>query len=81
MWFSPFLSRGTCFGAYYWPWMVVRFVLPIIVIVGIGYFLYRLIRQPISKVKEEPLGILKKRYAKGEITEEEFQKMKKNLSS
>ena len=81
MWFSPFMWRGVHMGAYAWPLAVLRFVLPIVVIVGIGYLLYRLVRQPTVRMKEDPLEILKKRYAKGEITEEEFQKIKKNLLS
>lgn len=31
--------------------------------------------------KEEPLEILKKRYAKGEITKEQFHQMKKDIES
>ncbi|MBD3289791.1 hypothetical protein GF337_13370 [candidate division KSB1 bacterium] len=34
-----------------------------------------------SKKEENPLDILKKRYAKGEITKEEFENMKKDLQS
>ncbi len=52
--------------------------------------MYEYIRQKISEAKtkesklgnnifDDPLEILKNRYAKGEITEEEFKKIKKNL--
>ena len=34
-----------------------------------------------SPFRETPMEILKKRYAKGKITKEEFEKMKKDLES
>jgi len=81
MWFSPIVWRGAYFWGPFWPWAAIRLIFSILVIVGIGYLIYRLIRHPIAKAKEDPLDILKKRYARGEITEEEFKKMKKDLSS
>jgi len=38
-------------------------------------------RGPEIPFKETPMEILKKRYAKGEITKEQFDKMKKDLES
>jgi len=32
-----------------------------------------------GSVRETPIDVLKKRYAKGKITKEEFEKMKKDL--
>lgn len=81
MWFPPIFWRGGYFGGPFWPWAVINLVFWILVIAGIGCLIYRLISHPIAKVREDPLEILKKRYARGEINEEEFQKMKKNLLS
>lgn len=81
MWFSPIFWRGAYFWGPFWPWGAIRLIFPILIIVGIGYLIYRLISHPVVKVKEDSLEILKKRYAKGEINEEEFKKMKKNLLS
>jgi len=46
----------------------------IIIVAGI----YVLVKR--RQVRSPPLEILKKRYAKGEITKEEFDKMKEDLS-
>lgn len=57
----------------------------VLFIVVIGVLIYLLIQ--IIKIKENaggvgesPIDILKKRYAKGELTKDEFDRMKKDLS-
>lgn len=56
----------------------------ILVIVGIVFLIKYLIVHSSGQQKssgENPLDILKRRYAKGEISKEEFEKMKKDLLS
>jgi len=49
---------------------------------GIGIFLIRKYGKDKKKSNESSvIGILKERYAKGEITKEEFDKMKKDLEN
>lgn len=67
---------GMGFG---WVFMVLFWVL---VVLGIAYF----IRVVTTGAKKETggdtaLDILKKRYAKGEITKEEFEKIKNDLKA
>lgn len=51
------------------------------VAVGIGVIFYNVInmRKNKEKITDDPLTILKKRYANSEITKEEFDKMKQDL--
>jgi len=58
----------------------------IIFLIVIGVAIYLIVQAtkskgPESSFRETPMEILKKRYAKGEITKEEFDKMKKELGS
>jgi putative membrane protein len=58
----------------------------LIVIILAVVFIYYLVQGSKSKASdgsiiEAPLDILKKRYAKGEINKEEFDRMKKDLGS
>jgi len=65
---------GMGFG---WIFMVFFWAL---VILGIVYIVQAISRRAGQSGREEtPLDILKKRYAKGEITKEEFERMKDDL--
>ncbi len=60
-----------------WIFMVLFWAL---VILGIVYIVQAVSRKAgQSGAEETPLDILKKRYAKGEITKEEFERMKDDL--
>jgi putative membrane protein len=67
-----------------WPMMhygyggwFVWLLLVIVVAIAIYYFVQA---QKGGSVRDTSLGILKKRYAKGEITKEEYDRIKRDLS-
>lgn len=60
----------------YWGMGWAMWLIPIIIVVLI-IFLTR--NNNVQSQKETPLDILRKRYAKGEITKEQFDEMKKNI--
>ena len=65
---------GMGFG---WIFMILFWAL---VILGIVYIVQAILRRAGQSGPEEtPFDILKKRYAKGEITKEEFERMKNDL--
>ncbi|MAT59455.1 MAG: electron transporter RnfE [Ignavibacteriae bacterium] len=73
MFHDGFMGGGMWFGWLFW-----------IVIIGLVIFLIvRLTNQKTGsqniQSNENPLDVLKKRYARGEITKEEFESMKNDL--
>jgi len=74
-------------GRYMMDWGHMKYgfggvIMWIILLILIGVVIYFVInRQKLIKREDEetPLEILKKRYAKGEISKQEFEKMKKDL--
>ena len=60
-----------------WLGMIIMALFWIIIIAAVFYLFYWLLRQGVEK--EDAHEILKKRYARGEISEKEFRKMKKEL--
>lgn len=65
-------------------WMLVNAVFWILVIVGIVLLAVWAVRRvgggERSKAEESALEILKKRYARGEITKEEYEEKKRDIS-
>ena len=62
-------------------WLVHTIIgmLFIILIVYVIYWLFAKDGEVISLAKDKPVDILKMRYAKGQITKEQFERMKKEI--
>jgi putative membrane protein len=79
---SPMGNWGHMMGYGYgggFMWIII-----LLALVGIGvYFLLQASKSkgPAGSTTETPIDILKKRYAKGEIDKEEFDRKKKDLES
>jgi putative membrane protein len=69
------MNYGFGYGGMF-MWLIFLIVLGVAV-----YFIVQASKSKdiISQAQDTPLDILKKRYAKGEITKEEFDRMKKDL--
>lgn len=85
-----FPGSGCCgFGAYGWNGWVLNLVIILIVIVGIIILAVWLVRQlsknaanttQSSSAVQSPREILQIRYARGEITREQYQEMLKDIN-
>jgi putative membrane protein len=70
-----------CWGYMGWGGGFMMFFLTLLIIVAIFWFLRSANhngKEP--SVKESPLDILKRRYARGEITKAEYDNMKRDLT-
>ena len=63
------------------PWGLYVGVLVWIIIIAIFLVVAFLLVKPSSGTEKSPLSILEERYAKGQITKDEFEKMKKDLEN
>jgi len=64
------------FMGFGWLWIIILIV---IILAGVYFFSEGFKQQGTQQTSTSSLEILKQRYAKSEITEEEFKKMKKEL--
>lgn len=69
---SPMMHWG--FGGMFMGWFIFVIIIGLVV-----YIIFRSQDQK-SGMRDTPMEILKKRYAKGEITKEDFDRMKKDLA-
>ena len=79
MWFFPGWN-GMWLGGVFWLIIIGLIIWLILNSSKRSHYRYDLPPQNQNQ-QETPLDILKKRYAKGEITKEEFEQMKKDISS
>lgn len=65
-----------------WAMCVMMFFGVVVIIIIIGATIYLVIRTLMKKIRNEdyPLRILKERFVKGEIDEEEYRNKRKKLS-
>lgn len=68
-----------------WGWgmgfgWLFMFLFWVLIILGIIYLVKLIIGGEKKGKEDDPLEILKRRYAKGEISEEEFKKMKEDVT-
>lgn len=69
-----------CWGYMGWGGGFMMFFLTLLIIVAIFWLLRSANRNgKSSSLQESPLDVLKKRYARGEITKTEYEAMKKDL--
>ncbi len=73
---------------HYWGWgfgwwfggMIMMVIFGVLVVIGIVVLIKLLLSQsPGERSSQSALEILRKRYARGEITKEEFENMKKDI--
>lgn len=69
--------NGMGFMGFGWLWIVI---LVIIILAGAYFFSEGFKHESTHQKSTSSLDILKQRYAKGEITEEEFKKIKKEIA-
>jgi putative membrane protein len=76
--YGNFAMRGM--GPMYWGFMGLHLLVGVLVVIVL-FWLYKRHRKNSARVTAVPtaLDILKKRYARGEITQEEFNNMKEHI--
>ncbi|SEH15067.1 putative membrane protein [Natronorubrum sediminis] len=61
-----------------WMWVIMS-VIPLLVILGIGYLLYSVFRRSESRGTDPALEELRAAYARGDISDEEFEQRRERL--
>ena len=61
-----------------WMWLIMS-IIPLFVVFGIGYLLYSLLRQSQSRQTDPPVEELRAAYARGDLSDEEFEQRRERL--
>ncbi|WP_306060844.1 SHOCT domain-containing protein [Natronococcus wangiae] len=61
-----------------WMWLLMS-VIPLLVILGLGYLLYSAVRQSGTRETDPALEELRAAYARGDLTDEEFEERRERL--
>lgn len=61
-----------------WMWALVS-VIPLLVILGLGYLLFSAVRQSTDQRRDPALEELRAAYARGDLSDEEFEKRRERL--
>lgn len=67
-------------GGWHWFGMTLFWLAPVALIALLAFGFSRWTGKPDNKTDEAAIDILEKRYAKGEINEQEFERMKRAIS-
>ena len=85
MWGWPNMMGGFFGGGLGWIGMIFCFIFFIAIVIGVILLIVWLVRRPgyivTDKTSAHSLEILKERYAKGELTKEQYEITKKELIS
>lgn len=84
MWGWPNMMGGFFGGGMGWIGMILGFIFFILIIIGIILLIVWIVKRTTHSEIEDKTGskaleVLKERYAKGEITKEQYESMKKDL--
>ncbi|MHB1254345.1 MAG: SHOCT domain-containing protein [Candidatus Humimicrobiaceae bacterium] len=85
MWGWPNMMGGFFGGGLGWIGMIFGFIFFILVVIGIIFLIVWLVKRSNypgveNRTESKSLEVLKERYAKGEITKDQFDNMKKDLN-
>ena len=76
---------GFMFSGAAWGMMLLGAIFWMLILVGLGFLVYGLIRRNTeaaangSSPRDDPMALARIRYARGEITREEFQQIQEDL--
>jgi len=84
MWGYPNMMGGFFGGGLGWIGMIFGFIFFILLVIGIIFLIVWLVKRSNNpgvenKTDSKSLEVLKERYARGEITKDQFDNMKKDL--
>ncbi|MCJ7471337.1 MAG: SHOCT domain-containing protein [Actinobacteria bacterium] len=84
MWGWPNMMGGFFGGGMGWTGIILSFIFFILIIIGIILLIVWLVKRVTHSGSEDKTGskaidILKERYAKGEITKDQYESIKKDL--